>query len=190
MHADLVDAYLLRARAYTRLAQYAEARTDYQMFLQHKPAHTGAHDALAWLLATCPDAKIRAPTEAIEFAKKAIKLAPNVEKHWQTLGVAHYRAGDARAAIVALDKALALRQHRDAVDWLFLAMAQRTLGKAEEAHKAYEEAVQWLARNEASLEEERAEEIHRFRAEAEKVLGRVAPGGHSPEAPTDPDVRS
>ena len=158
--------------AHSRLAHFEQARTDYQTFLKRAPAHAGAHNDLAWLLATCPDAKLRDPDQAVELAKKAVQLAPKVGSYWKTLGVAHYRAGDWKAAVAALDKSLELRQGGDAVDQLFLAMAHRKLGNPDEARKAYEQAVQWLEKNKEALEKDKglAEELRRFRAEAEEVL--------------------
>jgi serine/threonine protein kinase/tetratricopeptide (TPR) repeat protein len=49
--------------------------------------------ALARLLATCPDVKIRNPSRGVELAKQAVERAPN-GNFWNTLGIAFYRAGD------------------------------------------------------------------------------------------------
>src|SRR5262249_20928000 len=59
---------------------------------------------LAWLLATCPDSKLRDPKRAVELAQETVTSAPKEGNHWNTLGVALYRAGDWKAAIVALKK--------------------------------------------------------------------------------------
>src|SRR5262249_31312816 len=136
------------------------------------PDHTGAHNNLAWLLATCPDAKLRDPDQAVKLAKKAVKLAPKVGAHWNTLGVAHYRAGDWKGAVGALDKAVELGRGGDAVDHLFLAMAHWKLGNHEEARKAHKLAVTWLEKNKEALAKDKglAEELRGFRAEAEEVL--------------------
>jgi tetratricopeptide (TPR) repeat protein len=172
-HPLVHEVYLLRAQAYSRLRHFEQARTDYQTALKHAPDHPGAHSALAWLLATCPDAKLRDPHQAVELARKAVQLAPKAGDHWTTLGVAHYRAGDGKAAVAALDKSLELRQGGDAVGRLFLAMAHRKLGNHDEARKAYGRAVGWLEKNQGALEKDKglAEELRRFRAEAEEVLG-------------------
>src|SRR5262249_37701162 len=69
-------AYLPRAQAHGRLAHFEEARTDYQAAVKCAPDDHEAHNALAWLLATCPDAKLRDPDQAVESAKKAAELVP------------------------------------------------------------------------------------------------------------------
>jgi tetratricopeptide (TPR) repeat protein len=168
----LKETYRIRAQVNVQLAHFAQARDDYQTYLKRVPSHHQSRNDLAWLLATCPDAGLRDPAQAVESAKKAVELAPAAGDYWNTLGVAHYRAGDWKAAVAALDKSRGLRQGGDAVDWLFLAMAHRKLGHRDEALKAYEQAVGWLEKNQEALDKDkdRAGELRRFRAEAEEVL--------------------
>jgi tetratricopeptide (TPR) repeat protein len=136
------------------------------------PAHAEAHRLLAWLLATSPEEKLRDPDRAVQLAGKAVELAPEPWINWKTLGVAHYRAGDWKAAVAAVDKSLTLSGDGDAVGWLFLAMAHRKLGNQDEARNSYEKAVTWLEKNKDTLGKDQgyAEEVRRFRAEAEEVL--------------------
>src|SRR5262249_39687312 len=63
---------------------------------------------LAWLLATCPVAKIRDPRRAIDLAGRAVESSPIQAGFWNTLGVARYRAGDATRAVEALRKSMDL----------------------------------------------------------------------------------
>jgi serine/threonine protein kinase/Tfp pilus assembly protein PilF len=120
---------------------------------------------LAWLLATCPDAKLRDPDRAVKLARKAVESAPKDGSVWNTLGVAHYRASDWKAAIAALHKSMELR-NGDAWTWFFLAMACWQLEKKEEARKWYDQAVQWMEQNQP-----KNQELGRFRAEAAELLG-------------------
>jgi tetratricopeptide (TPR) repeat protein len=165
-------SYYMRAQANIQLGHFEQARTDYQTFLKRAPSHAGVHNGLAWLLATCPDAKLRDPERAVELARKATQLKPEVGIYWKALGVAHYRAGDWKAAIAAFNKAAQMRKGRDAVERFFLAMAHRKLGNHHEARKEYERAVRWLEKNNEEPEKDKqvAEELRRFRAEAEEVL--------------------
>jgi tetratricopeptide (TPR) repeat protein len=165
-------AYLLRAQTYCRMARFAQAREDYQTLLKLAPADAQAHNDLAWLLATCPDAKVRDPQQAVKLATRAVQLAPKEGGFWNTLGVAHYRAGDWKAAVAALGKSVELGKGGNACDFFFLAMAHRKLGNHNEARKAYDQALGWLEKNTVALEKDsaQAEELRRFRSEAEEVL--------------------
>src|SRR5262249_43179218 len=98
----------------------------------------GCND-LAWLLATRTEPQRRNPARALELAKKAVAMAPNEGTFWNTLGAAHYRAGDWNAAIEALHKSMELRRGGDGYDWFFLALAHRQLGQKDEARKWYDQ---------------------------------------------------
>jgi WD40 repeat protein len=121
---------------------------------------------LAWPLATSPDPKLRNPVRAVELAKRAVELKPKEGSFWNTLGVAHYRAGDWGAAVAALEKSGQLRQGGDSFDWFFLAMAHQQLGDHEQARHWYDQGVQWMEKNKPE-----DEELKRFRAEATEFLG-------------------
>jgi tetratricopeptide (TPR) repeat protein len=166
------EAWCNRSLAHSYLGQYEKAAADAEKAIELYPNYADAHNDLAWLLATCPDAKLRDSGRAVELARKAVQLAPNDENFWGTLGAAQYRAGDWKAAVTALEKSQALKPGWDAYDWLFLAMAHRKLGNAPESRMAYDRAIEWLEKNKALLEKKkkRAEELRRFRSEAEEVL--------------------
>jgi tetratricopeptide (TPR) repeat protein len=167
-----LSAWCDRSLTYSHLGQYDRAAADLEKAIELDPKHAGAHNSLAWLLATCPDAKLRDPGRAVELARKAVLLAPNDKNNWGTLGAAQYRAGDWKAAVATLEKARELSGGGDAYDWLFLAMAHRKLGNADESLMAYDRAIEWLEKNKAMLEKDKnqAEELRRFRSEAEDVL--------------------
>src|SRR5262249_8540407 len=133
-------AYWERAQAHILLDQWEQARSDYQSLLKRMPNTPVVLNELAWLLAACPDEKVRDPDRAVELAGKAVQLEPNEATNWDTLGVAQYRAGAWKAASKALDQSLKLAKDGDAVGRFVLAMAQRKLGNPVEANKAYEQA--------------------------------------------------
>ena len=139
---------------------------DYQKALEKNPNDAGAHNDLAWSLATCPEAKFRDPKRAVELAKKAVKLEPKNGFYWQTLAYAEYRAGDWESAIAALEEVKALGSPGDSMEWYPLAMAHWQLGHKEEARKWYDLAVAWMEKNQP-----KNEELCRFRAEAAELLG-------------------
>jgi tetratricopeptide (TPR) repeat protein len=169
---EQANGFSRRATAYARLGQYREALADYQKLLDVTPDNAPAQNALAWLLATCPDTNLRDPARAVALAGKAVQRAPGNGDFYNTLGAAHYRAGDCKAAVAALDNSMELRAGGDALDWFFLAMAHRKLGDTDEARKWFDQAVDWMNKNGPSLKNkpQLAEELHRFQNEAEEVL--------------------
>jgi tetratricopeptide (TPR) repeat protein len=129
------------------------------------PQQANARNTLAWLLATCPDAKLRDPSQAVALAKKAVERNPYGGGYHNTLGAAHYRAGDWNAAIAALEKSMALGKGGNSNDWFFLAMAHWQLGEKDKAREWYDRAVAWMDKNQPENEE-----LRRFRAEAAQLM--------------------
>ncbi len=82
-----------------------------------------AYRCLAWLLATCPDAKYRDPHKAVESANRAVMLStadnPNL---YATLAIAHAAAGDFEQAITYQQKVVlattAVTEHESALQRL------------------------------------------------------------------------
>ncbi len=120
----------------------------------------------AWFLATSADLRWRDPVQAVRLARKAVEGAPQERTFWNTLGAAHYRAGNWDDAVQALNRSMQLGQGGDSFDWFFLAMAHRQLGYKEQARKWYDQAVHWMEKNNPQ-----DEELRRFRAEAAELLG-------------------
>jgi eukaryotic-like serine/threonine-protein kinase len=144
----------------------AEAAQVYSWLLELKPDNAPACNNLAWFLATCPDPKFRDPAKAVKLAQKALDMAPKEGNHWNTLGVAHYRVGDWKAATEALEKSKELLGDTElSFNAFFLAMAHWKLDQKQEAHKWHDQAVAWMEKNKPQ-----DEELKRFRAEAEDVL--------------------
>ncbi len=136
------------------------------------PSDARVYNGLARLLATWPEAKRRDPAQAVKLARKAVELAPEDSRFWNTLGVAHYRAGDGKSALAALEKSVKLNRGGDAIDFFFLALAHASLGRPDEARQWYDKALAWVKKNKETLERNHraAEETRLFRAEAEEVL--------------------
>jgi serine/threonine protein kinase/Tfp pilus assembly protein PilF len=134
---------------------------------QGTPKSGGAHNNLAWYLATAEAPAHRDPDLAVELAKKAVESDPQSSSCRNTLGVARYRAGDWKQAISDLEQSVSLGKGGTGYDWFFLAMAHWQLGEKDEARKWYSRAVQWMDKYQPANEE-----LRRFRAEAEELLGR------------------
>src|SRR5262249_48237601 len=128
----------------------------------------------AWRLATHPGAKSRDPRRAVDLAQRAVELAPKQGLYWNTLGVAHYRAGNYQESIAALEQSRQLQAGElAAFDSFFLAMAHWQHGHKDEAQNWRAKAVEWVQKNQEALKKnpEHDDELRRFRAEAEELLG-------------------
>jgi tetratricopeptide (TPR) repeat protein len=127
-----------------------------------------SHDSLAWHLATIADPTFRDEKWALELAMEAVRLAPNDGDFWNTLGVAYYRVGNWKEAIVTLEKAMELSHGGDPGDWLFLAMAQWRLDNKDKARNWYDKAVAWMDKNQ---NHPTADFLRLYRSEAAELLG-------------------
>jgi tetratricopeptide (TPR) repeat protein len=68
------DAYFNRANVYRARKEYAKAVADFAEVVRLDPKAPDAHDSLAWVLATCPDEKVRDGAKAIDHAGTACEL--------------------------------------------------------------------------------------------------------------------
>jgi tetratricopeptide (TPR) repeat protein len=150
------------------LGQDADAIACYKKAAELGPYIQMAHVRLAWLLTNCSEAKLRDTQGGLEAARRAVEKAPQLALSWQVLGWAHYRAGDWKASIEALEKSCALDNYSKGGNpgqWFFLAMAHWRLGEKDKAREFYDRAVQWMEKNEPTRDE-----LRLFRGEAAELL--------------------
>jgi tetratricopeptide (TPR) repeat protein len=145
----------------------AQARSICEQMAAAYPEDDDGLRALALFLATCPVETIRDPTEAVRCARKAVAFAEN-SFNAAALGAAQFTAGDFRAAVANLDRAMRLQNKRpDTIDLFFRAMADWQLGNTEAARRYYDEAVRQM-----ELPQGEGEAIlHMLREEAAALLG-------------------
>ncbi len=88
------DACFNRGRTFQAKKEYAKAIADYKEVIRLDPKDAAAYDALAWLLATCPDDKVRDGKAAVDYAGTACEIS---ELRWPpfqaTLAVAFAEVG-------------------------------------------------------------------------------------------------
>jgi tetratricopeptide (TPR) repeat protein len=128
--------------------------------------------ALVWLLSACPDPEIRDPRRALELANRPHEYVNFTvsQLHQRALGVAHFRAGNWKNAVEALEP---LRKTNYFSGLLFLAMAHHKLGHTDEARNLYQQVAGYLEQHPEAMKNspDSPEEIRRFLAEAEETLG-------------------
>jgi tetratricopeptide (TPR) repeat protein len=97
---DYVGAYNNRGIAYIQKGDYDKALADFREAVRLKPDHVTAYNSLAWLLAVCPDTKVRNGEKAVEYAKKACELSEWKDPaRLDTLAAACAEAGDFDEAV-------------------------------------------------------------------------------------------
>jgi WD40 repeat protein len=133
------------------------------------PRFAPGTNELAWTMTNLRYAEPYQFRIAVALALHAVQSEPTKGEFWNTLGVAHYRAGNWKEAVGALEKSIELRKGGDSFDWFFLAMAQWQMDEKEKAHKWYDQAVQWMDKNQPNNAQ-----LNRFRAEAAELLGMKA----------------
>ena len=167
------EAYYQRGRLHVRLKEFPKARDDFDRAIALNPNHFEACNNLAWIYVAGP-AKFRDPDKALPLAQKAVELAPDNRAYGNTLGMAHYRLGQYKESVAALERGI--KNNKDqatAFELYFLAMCHHRLGDAAKAKDCYDRAVAW--QKHAKLTLTQVEELNAFRAEAETLLKEAKP---------------
>jgi tetratricopeptide (TPR) repeat protein len=161
--------YERRADCYQAMGQADRAAADRAKALQLGANEPVRLNDRAWHLVAGPEAE-RDPARALGLIQKAIEREPGNGQFLNTLGVTQYRNGQYAAAVVTLEKSLAVDKGASAAfDLFFLAMCHSKLGDAGKATDCFDRAVKWTAARK-DLSPQWAEELKAFRAEAEAEL--------------------
>ena len=91
LHTTMGDLYFERRR-------YVEAATQYQSAIVISPEHARALNNLAWLYATCEDATMRKPKQALQLAQRAAEIDPQAHV-LDTLAESYFVNGDVHNAL-------------------------------------------------------------------------------------------
>jgi tetratricopeptide (TPR) repeat protein len=93
--------------AYHRLGQFDKAIMHWNQVMLLEPNHISVLNKLAWLLATCEDAKYRDPIRAVELAQRGCRLtAYRVPNLLDSLAAAYARTGRFGQAVGTAERAL------------------------------------------------------------------------------------
>ena len=101
--------YVFRGLSYIEAENYAEAEKDFLRAVRASEDSPDAHQALAMLLAACPDDTVANAAKALEHAEKACQLSQSQD--WMcldALAAAHAASGDFESAVKRAEEALRL----------------------------------------------------------------------------------
>jgi tetratricopeptide (TPR) repeat protein len=99
--------FLQRGKTWVQKKHYDKALADFREVVRLDPKQAYGHTALAWFLATCPDAKYRDGRQAVAVAQRACELSKGPEE-FATLAAAFAEAGDFDRAVEAQARAIEL----------------------------------------------------------------------------------
>ncbi|MCF7958617.1 MAG: tetratricopeptide repeat protein [Phycisphaerae bacterium] len=174
LKSDFEWSWYMRGKAYLGLGQYDKAFADLDKFtgIAKEPLKIPkAFNYLAWKCVISPDIPLPKASFAVKLAEKTVQADPNEANYWNTLGVAHYRAGQWEEASTALKKTMELSKGEyDGCNLFFIAMARWQLGEKTKAHQVYGQAVEWMKQKQPDNDQ-----LAQFRAEAAKLLGITKP---------------
>jgi tetratricopeptide (TPR) repeat protein len=154
------------ARCLFAVGRIQEAEVLYARALQVDPKWDTVQIEYAWFLATRPDADHRDPGRAIKLVKPLVEPPFGNAPASLVLGVAHYRAGDWKAAVTTLSKSVQQHEGLQNGAGFFLAMAYWRLGEKNRAREQCEGAIYWTDQCRP-----KDPELLRFHAEAVRLLG-------------------
>ncbi|MGL4424582.1 MAG: WD40 repeat domain-containing protein [Gemmataceae bacterium] len=171
--------YVLRADVRRRLGDTAGVAGDLAQSVRPIPKTSPqststpalSFNDFSWALVSTPPEN-RVPKAALLVMRQCIALEPNEPNYLNTLGVAEYRNGLYREAIVTLQKSLKLgKGQSDAFDLYFLAMAHAQLKDAAAAKDCFDRAVVWT-QAQAKLSNNHKMELRMFHDEAAQLFKR------------------
>jgi tetratricopeptide (TPR) repeat protein len=172
-HREAADVYRKALEGHEgRAAEFADPGV-------YAALRASKQNRLAWALVMSPDLDARDPARAVTLAQEAVEHVPDSGAYWNTLGAAHYRAGNWGPCRAALERSMQARGGGDGFDWFFLAMVYHKLERPADARQWLDRAVGWaeqlpqpaagdhplvtqqkdLARREAGLLRREAEEL-------------------------------
>lgn len=103
------DALTARGHVYADAGLYDQALADYLAAARSASESVEAYRSLAWLLATCPDDRLRNPATALEAASRALRLGGEEDPlALESAAAAHASAGEFGEAVRRQQQAVLL----------------------------------------------------------------------------------
>jgi tetratricopeptide (TPR) repeat protein len=179
MVADLFGQMPLRADVLERLrtlpGMSPSRRQEVLAVAETYPEDPRELNQLAWQLEKLPGGEMSGHRKALRFSEEACRLEPENGHCLNTLGVAHYRAGNYEKALDVLSRSNRINSLRDKgpdpADLAFLAMAHQQLSHTKEA----EAELQLLRERMKEPRWAQDAQAPGFLREAEELLARPKP---------------
>ena len=134
-HASHYLANLTLSTLLNQFGHYEEAHSRLETALQLNPNSTMAMNNLVWMLATCPDTKVRNGARAVELGERLCEMTGyQAAVAVGTLAAAYAEAGRFDEAIATAQEAIQLAHLHGELD---LARNNEQLLQIYQAHKAY-----------------------------------------------------
>jgi Flp pilus assembly protein TadD len=132
-----VDALSHRALAHVAKKDYEKAKQDFLQATQLDSRSPAIYNELAWLCATCPDAKVRDGKKAVESATKAVELSGKKDpEFFDTLAASYAEVGNFDEAVKTSTKAIELAPPKDKAEY----QARQELYKAKKPFRDDDQA--------------------------------------------------
>jgi Tfp pilus assembly protein PilF len=161
-----------KAVAHQNAQEYTQAIAMLRRTVQANAFHGSAHNNLAWLLLTGPEA-VRDPKAGLAHAQQACRLAPAQPTFTNTLGVALVRNAKYAEAVPVLEASLAKSKvpaELEPTNLYFLAVCHLHLGDTGKARACLERADRWLEQRRGQLTDAVRSELTVFQEEARRAL--------------------
>jgi len=156
---------------YKELGEYSKAESEFRKACEGQPDNPVAFSDLAWFLLIVPDPQLRRPQEALDLARKSVKLAgENAGKEYNTLGLALVRNQLWTEAVAILKKSVELNKATEPADFFLLATAYQKSGARADAERDLALGADLVQK--ATTKDSDARELW---AEAAKTLGKPIP---------------
>ena len=97
---DPVRRHTAAAIRFKKEGNYQAAVAELEKVAEAKPQYSRIYNSLAWMLATCPDDKVRSGDKASEYIDRALELDPNEIESWDTCAAVFAECGDYDDAVV------------------------------------------------------------------------------------------
>ena len=117
LQPGMAEAHRNLGLVHLQQGRYDAAVEQFRAAIAENPEHASARNDLAWVLATCPEERVRRGAEAVTQAERAVEMTRNEDPEMlDTLAAAYAEAGRFDAAVTTVERAARLAAQRGRAD--------------------------------------------------------------------------